>query len=284
LDTICYSSDHMQWFLVLGLPVLIVIVAGFPIAGVWKLLLEDRRGRLNDHAVLSTVGFLYDGIDLYAYIYVGSSPAHHMYPLPILGYQNHLYFWDVFTFIRNIALSVIIVFLDSSTTDGNYQQGLAALLVFLCSNGLHFFFQPYANEELNYLEGLGLIVSMMTLYLGLWTFAITSDFAVNLASVFIFIINGSWLFCVMAIFFSSFRTKVTKAYDVIVKACVCKRGGSRDGEALSSQAPDHVLEIGGVDSLRDGGGMIYKANPLHFDDVIQPYSQPKVKTEVFKHK
>ncbi len=41
----------MQWFLVVGLPVLIVIVAGF----------------LKVDAVLSTVGFLYDGIYTSAY-------------------------------------------------------------------------------------------------------------------------------------------------------------------------------------------------------------------------
>ena len=48
----------------LGLPVLIVIVAGFPIAGVVKLRVEDGRGRLNDPHVLSTVGFLYDGTSI----------------------------------------------------------------------------------------------------------------------------------------------------------------------------------------------------------------------------
>ena len=72
---------------------------------------------------------------------------------------------------------MIIVFLDSTTSDGNYQQGLAALLVFFCSTALHFACLPYDVKELNYLEGVGLVVSMTTLYLGLWTFSITWSFS-----------------------------------------------------------------------------------------------------------
>jgi hypothetical protein len=61
LDTICYGSDHFRWFLILGLPVLVVIVIGFPASGLWKLRREYGRGNLNNQRILSTVGFLYDG-------------------------------------------------------------------------------------------------------------------------------------------------------------------------------------------------------------------------------
>jgi hypothetical protein len=61
LDTKCYSSEHISWFLSIGLPVLLLIVIGFPMAGLMKLLMEYKRGTLNDPSILSTVGFLYDG-------------------------------------------------------------------------------------------------------------------------------------------------------------------------------------------------------------------------------
>jgi hypothetical protein len=61
LDTVCYGSDHFHWFLILGLPVLVVIVIGFPASGLWKLRREYGRGNLNNQRILSTVGFLYDG-------------------------------------------------------------------------------------------------------------------------------------------------------------------------------------------------------------------------------
>ncbi len=158
------------------------------------------------------------------------------------GYKSHLYFWDIFTFLRSICLSVIIVFLDSSSIDGNYQQGLAALLVFLCSTGLHFISLPYVSEELNYLEGVGLIVSMMTLYLGLWTFSISSDAASVIASVLIFSINGVWILCVLAVLFTSFGNKAKWVAGLVMRKvmCCCKKTG--DGER-KGEYPHATLEM-----------------------------------------
>ena len=189
------------------------------------------------------------------------------------GYHPHLYFWDVFTFLRNIALSVIIVFLDSSTTDGCYQQGLAALLVFLCSTGIHAIFHPYVNQEVNHLETVGLVVSMMTLYLGLWTFSITSQFSVIFASILIFIINGIWCLCIMGVLFSSFRNKLNKLSDhVIAKwptlaSCLRKDTGSSSRHASASF--DVALEMGAITITRgaalpiDQDAVVSKVNPLH---------------------
>ncbi len=132
---------------------------------------------------------------------------------------------------------MIIVFLDSSTTSGNSQQGLAALLVFLCSTGLHFMFQPYDDIELNYLEGLGLVVSMLTLYLGLWTFSITNNAASILVSVLIYIINGIWLLCVSIVIFSSFGSKVKR----FLKCLFIRNEADRDN--------------------MNGNGNVYEVNP-----------------------
>jgi hypothetical protein len=190
---------------------------------------------------------------------------------PSIGYQPHLYFWDIVTFLRNILLSVIIVFLDSSSLDGNYQQGLAALLVFLCSTGLHFCYLPYTDKELNYLEALGLIVSMMTLYFGLWTFTITSDISIIAASVLIFIINIIWLLCVMGVLFSSVGKIFKRMGDYLYQlpcACACKRGVS---SAMSSSpspvlSADVVAEMGVMSSTHSKVREeieISKVNPLH---------------------
>lgn len=221
--------------------------------------------------------------------------------ITLTGYQPHLYFWDMITFLRNILLSVIIVFLDSSSLDGNYQQGLAALLVFLCSTGLHFMYLPYVDQELNYLEALGLIVSMMTLYLGLWTFTITSDVSIVTASVLIFIINIMWLLCVMGVLFSSFGKTLKRVKDYMYRLpCLCKRR-DREEEATTttatsgSSAPplvkssDVVLEMGVMltspsfnlsHSSGEKEAVISKVNPLHEGRRIQEASK-KSKPEVY---
>ena len=183
----------------------------------------------------------------------------------------------MFTFARNICLSIVIVFFDSSTTDGNYQQGLAALLVFLCSTALHVYFLPYDDKDLNYLEGLGLVVSMLTLYCGLWTFA-GSDVRTTVASVFIFIINGIWLLCVFTVLSSSYGSRVkvflqgTKASCMKYLYRVEVEGGSNDDAVRVDMPSGGVMSDDGKASWKgkkikgEGpgeGNMMGIINPLH---------------------
>lgn len=169
------------------------------------------------------------------------------------GYQPHLYYWDIFTFIRNISLSVIIVFFDSTTSDGNYQQGLAALLVFLTSTAFHFACLPYEVKELNYLEGLGLVVSMMTLYLGLWTFTITWTWPSIIVSVLIFLINIIWLLAVLVVLSSSFASKVKKVI-IKVTSCFTKTTMKRDDlgfmSSLDKNSHDVVIHVNDTKGVR----------------------------------
>jgi hypothetical protein len=162
-----------------------------------------------------------------------------------------LYYWDIFTFLRNISLSVIIVFLDSSTSDGNYQQGLAALLVFLCSTALHFACLPYEVKELNYLEGVGLVVSMMTLYLGLWTFTTTWTWSSIIVSVLIFLINIIWLLCVLVVLSSAFGSKV-KMIVTKLTSCFSKRGGV-EGKAGMKNSNDVIIDVEFSHETKGGG-------------------------------
>ena len=223
LDVTCYSDEHRSWILSLGAPVGVVIIIGFPFLGLWKLVKESRRGRLGEAHVLGTVGFLYD------------------------GYQPHLYFWDIFTFIRNIALSAIIVFLNYSD-EAPYQQGLAALFVFIVCGTLHVMLSPYQDTALNYLEGLGLMVSMMTLYLGVWTFSASGASQIFI-SILIFILNGIWLLCVTGILFASFGNKVKKVFDWIGNK-ICKRG-KVDGHVMALPSSSEVaLEMGSLTSVQ----------------------------------
>jgi hypothetical protein len=110
-------------------------------------------------------------------------------------------------------LSLITVFLDSSSADGKYQNKVSSLLsshrlLHHYSVALHFSFFPFENMELNYLESIGLLVSMTTLYLGLWTF---SDSAAAdgtpgsfVVTILILTVNGAWLLCVIAVLLAAF--------------------------------------------------------------------------------
>jgi hypothetical protein len=215
-----------------------------------------------------------------------------------LGYLPHLYYWDVFTFLRNITLSVIIVFLDSSTSDGNYQQGLAALLVFMSSTALHFAFLPYEVKELNYLEGLGLIVCMLTLYLGLWTFSITWAVSSIIVSVIIFIINSIWLLCVMVVlstaFGSKMRSALVKCSRILPSQWRLKLGNIDDGvhtDAIRDVVVDVTSLPRGTSDDRSGNGGRFNGDQKTRDGgtitssvMINPLHDPHVKPSKTKAK
>ena len=72
---------------------------------------------------------------------------------------------------RKIAISLVYVFLASSSVEGKYRQGLAALLVFMVAFVIQQIYRPYRDDDINFTESLGLLVSATTFYAGLWTFA-----------------------------------------------------------------------------------------------------------------
>ncbi len=134
---------------------------------------------------------------------------------------------------------------------------------------------PYQDTALNYLEGLGLMVSMMTLYFGVWTFS-ASGVSQIFISIVIFILNGVWLLCVTGIVFASFGNKVKKVFDWMGNK-LCSRekvkGEGRVNEdhvrALTSSSEEEVaLEMGSLPSVpskkkkdKDKGDT-YIVNPL----------------------
>ena len=115
---------------------------------------------------------------------------------------------------------------------------------------------PYQDTALNYLEGLGLMVSMMTLYLGVWTFSASGASQIFI-SILIFILNGVWLLCVTGIVFASFGNKVKKVFDWIGnKICVRDKVKGRprdngdDAHALTSSSEVVALEMGSLTSVQ----------------------------------
>ena len=88
---------------------------------------------------------------------------------------------------------LLIIFLDFSDSDANYKQGLAALFLLITSLVMHVHYVPYADNNLNRIEGFGLVVSTSTLYLGLWTFSKNmSEASQMFVTVSVLTINIMW--------------------------------------------------------------------------------------------
>jgi hypothetical protein len=59
---------------------------------------------------------------------------------------------------------------------------------------MHLQYLPYADNNLNRIEGFGLIVSTTTLYLGLWTFSKSiSDGSQMFVTIIVLTVNIMWL-------------------------------------------------------------------------------------------
>jgi hypothetical protein len=110
-----------------------------------------------------------------------------------IGYKPEYYYWEIFGFLRKILLSCVVIFLDFSDSDANYKQGLAALFLLIISLVMNVHYLPYVDDNLNRIEGLGLVVSTSTLYLGLWTFSKTiSESSQMFVTVSVLTINILW--------------------------------------------------------------------------------------------
>ncbi len=187
-DIPCWTDNedkmfsHKYWLTVLALPVGIILIAGLPIAAflrLWSLskqftnpLDTQRPGsptRLDDDQEIEGIyGFLYN------------------------GYKKNRWYWEVVTTSKKIMLAFVSVFLPSrvSKEQGLNRQGLVALFILQCLLGLQLQVQPYVDDDINQLETFALLVSTLSVYLGLWTFiTINLEWQQNLIAFTVLFLN-----------------------------------------------------------------------------------------------
>ncbi len=177
LDVVCYAGIHLQYLLLLAAPTGILFIFGLPALATWKQYSIYKSGTMDDDHTISTYGFLYEGY----------RPAVR-------------WFWELIILIRKLSVSAIAVLMNSVDGSGRGRQGLlgktkifflyclsesyifdikcmktnvmykfAGIFVFVVSLAVHLVYKPYENPKLHMAEGLGLAVSAMTFYIGLWS-------------------------------------------------------------------------------------------------------------------
>ena len=155
-------------------------------------------------------------------------------------------------------MAAISVFLSAEVSSANdlqvnssqYQQGLLATLVISVALYIQLKLEPYEGADLNGVESMGLVVSVMSLYLGLWTFYGKVNYVIDtIVTVLVFGINGCWFLYILVSLFKEY--KVVKYLKSIVGFLTCQKrqkkedkGGSGDergredrvGEAMNKKA------------------------------------------------
>eukprot|EP00210_Caulerpa_lentillifera_P003658 g3492.t1 len=134
----CYKTEHLWLVLCFVVPLLCLIIIGFPLGTL--LILHLKAMELEDEKVVCTYGFLYQ------------------------AYDKH--YWEVTIMFRKAAIAAVTVFPQEL---GANVQGLLCLFILFVSLVCHLFFLPFKKEVdyLNRMESFSLSATIGVFFTGL---------------------------------------------------------------------------------------------------------------------
>ena len=136
----CYDVAHELMVSMVGMPMIIAYVLGFPVLTLIVLLRHAKRaGGMSDK-------------------------VRYRYGLFTDGYKHSFIWWEGVVALRKAFVIAISVFMS---TYGALQQVYAGIFVVNAYLVLHMLFKPYNTQLLNNLEAGGLLVCFVTLYAGM---------------------------------------------------------------------------------------------------------------------
>ena len=218
----CYSDDHWQLLLSLGLPLLFLYVIGIPLilflilsAPVSRLMIQDitRAHQVGQAAVLTDPVSLSAASAAHAALDHTTQAFEKSYAFLFLGYKPELYLWEIAVLARKGCLSLIGV---AFSTDPRTQVMLGLLLIFL-STIAHARFMPFENDLMNNYEFLSLFTSAMTFFIGVFT--MENNAYQDYASMFAFVINIIYVLITIPIALTVHRRaeEIKKVHKAVLK-------------------------------------------------------------------
>jgi hypothetical protein len=135
----CYTGQHLEWMLGLGLPMLLLYVVMIPVG----LVLEMRR------TVTQTVSNIKDEMRRW-------------YRWVLDGYSDRFCYWEFVCILRKM----IVVLISTQVSYSYEARSLLTLLIVVLSLALNAYFQPFDKSYLNSLETMSLVNSFLTFFAG----------------------------------------------------------------------------------------------------------------------
>lgn len=143
----CWDETHKNLIYGATLPFIIIIVIGFPVYLLYRLIAHWRNNTLNDKKELLKYGYFY------------------------FGYDKQYFYWDLVILLRKIfVLSIDVFFLTTLDSQTINKPVLAMFFVLFVSLYLQMSCSPYRRDKLdliNSLETKSLIALVGTVYVGL---------------------------------------------------------------------------------------------------------------------
>ena len=137
-DLDCYSTEHLKWSLLIGLPMIVVWVFGSPILAI--VILFRNRNRLNDSEFQKYFIVLYQGL------------------------KDENFYWEIVNTIRKVLIVTINVFLSRYPL---FYKGALAVVLMIFLARVQIQLQPFKLKVNNECELLSFSASIVTLLAGL---------------------------------------------------------------------------------------------------------------------
>ena len=135
----CWEGKHLTYALGVALPAIIIWGLGVPGLILGNMVVQ--RKRLKDLSVKIRYGFM------------------------IKGYDSSQFYWEFIVIYRKLLIISIATFLSRIA---KMTQALLALSVLVLSLALQSHYQPYSHPSLNTMEQRSILVSVTTLFFGLY--------------------------------------------------------------------------------------------------------------------
>ena len=159
LNIVWYSAEHILWWFMLSMPILVVWVFGTQFL-ILLYLIKHRR-RLNSTAVKKYFHIIY------------------------IGYRDERFYWEFVNTLKKFIIISLNVFLSQISKS---YKGMAAIITLLVLIRLQMYLKPYKLKVNNEVENSSMIAVGFTLYGGLLFFKGQSQVTFIEAFVFILII------------------------------------------------------------------------------------------------
>lgn len=199
----CWDLPHLKNILSIALPSVIVWIFGLPLLCLG--LLYRTRQRLSAELIQIKYSFLYK------------------------GYKPEYYYWEFVILYRKVALVCASVFLSSVST---MVQALSILAILLICLFVQAALKPFRTPVFNLLETKSILVSLLTIYVGLYFQANSWRIEVNIL-LFIVILLANIYFLV---------SWIRKIVPIVVSTIIHTFGRTREN------LPVHLPGLEGADN------------------------------------
>mmetsp|Transcript_23413 Transcript_23413/g.26832 ORF Transcript_23413/g.26832 Transcript_23413/m.26832 type:complete len:295 (+) Transcript_23413:26-910(+) len=131
----CYSTEHLTWCVLLGVPILAIWIVGAPVAAFVLLYRHIHKG--DDSLVKQYFMILYQGL----------KPA--------------CFYWEFVNTLRKVVILMVLAVLVTYTP---FYRLIISIVVLVASSRLQIYLKPYKNEAHNEIELLAIISGSVTLF------------------------------------------------------------------------------------------------------------------------